>query len=200
MSFKDEEIEPQRQRWLTQLWTIKEKQKQTLGIKSPCSPSFTFLIIKLEYSSAKFLLKEKPQEEVMECRVRTKRPQVSRLNLQLLSCSHLLFLERVPLTAICERYFIISGVKKYLNPPQVTHFRFLEPLPLLFFSHPTSLSVKIPTSNKLKCHFCHESFLEPFPHSPPPNINYLSSYEYSGHISNLSHDTYDTLSCIIIMY
>ena len=37
-----------------------------------------------------------------------------------------------------------------------------------------------------------------FPTAPPPNINYLPSYEHSGHISNLSHDIYDTIACILI--
>lgn len=64
----------------------------------------------------------------------------------------LLFLERFPLTAISEAYVPISGVRKYHNPLQVTHFRFLEPLPFLSFSHSTSLPVKIPPTfqNKLK--------------------------------------------------
>ena len=57
---------------------------------------------------------------------------------------HLLFLERFPLTAVSEGHVLISGVRKYLNLPQVTHFRFLQPLPFLSFSHSTSLPVKIP--------------------------------------------------------
>ena len=65
---------------------------------------------------------------------------------------HLLLLERFPLTAISEGCVLISGVRKYLNPLQVTHFRFLELLPFLSFSHSTSLPVTIPPTfqNKLK--------------------------------------------------
>lgn len=50
------------------------------------------------------------------------------------------------------------------QPPQVSHFRFSSPPPLLSFSHPTSPPVKIPSllQNQFKCHSFHEFFLDPF--------------------------------------
>ena len=182
-------------RWLAQVQTITEQQKKTLVLKFPESPFFTFLLIiriskVLETSSLKT---SEAWSRVKGAGCRCPESSVAELTVRVL-CSCLWLPERVLLTALYEGYsFTLNPLK---SPISDSWSRFVS------FAHSTSPPVKIPPTlqNQLKYHSFHESFLDPFSHSPPsPNINYFSSYECSGHITNLSHDAYDIAPCIIFI-
>lgn len=132
----------------------------------------------------------------MESRVQTQRPRC-RFFYYWADCKRPLFLALVSRKSSSQLFVKrISFSQRQRNPS--TLFRWLKPLPLLSFPHPTSPSVKIPHTKPTQMLLL--SWILPWSLFPyiPSNINDLSSYECSGHISNLTHDVYDTIPCILL--
>lgn len=188
--------------WLAQVGTVSEEQKQAWWPKALNVLSVTFPIIirinnvlqtsSLKASEAARSTASKPKGPRCAC------SSVSELTVRVVLISGS---QRASLSQLFVKVSPYFKGKKISQPPQVIPFRFLEPLPLLSFSHLTSPPIKTHPNFNTSLHtmpFMNPSLI-PFPTAPHPYINYVSSSGCSGNISNLFYEAHDTSPCIIII-